>query len=150
MKVEDQDYGGYDASISQFPWYAHIEAHFGSSIYYRGCGGSIISPDYVLTAGYCGEDEDVTSFYLYFGKINFQAIADPLEAIISYVFIPHPFYGSPHSMANNIGLIRSPTPIQFSVSVQAITLPWIDVDETSVHTFYVGARPNGIIKMIKT
>lgn len=134
-KLDDSYFGGYDASIGQFPWYAHIDGYLATSLR-KPCGGTIISPRFVMTEAFCGTV--ATRFHIHFGITDFSSLIDPM---ISDVFIPHPLYDSSYYLANNIGLILLPTSIIFSTSVQAITLPWVLVEESTVHTFFVGTRP---------
>lgn len=137
-KIEDlYGYGGYDASIGQYPWYAHIEGYVGIQMV-KPCGGTIISPRFVMTEAFCGIAP--TSYHLYFGDTNFPHNSAP---VISNAFIAHPLFNNPSWLSNNIALIQLPSAIFFGLSVQAIKLPWEDVDVTSLHTFFVGARLNG-------
>lgn len=105
-------YGGYDASISQFPWYAHIDGYSGSELI-KPCGGTIISPSFVMTEAFCGTGP--TSYHLYFGNTNFSSENENPQ--ISNVFIRHPLFNSPSWLSNNIALIQLSTPITFSISM---------------------------------
>jgi secreted trypsin-like serine protease len=50
--------GGVDAPPGAYPWMVALS---------RGCGGTLIAPDRVLTAGHCVEDVRVAEMHLYVG-----------------------------------------------------------------------------------
>lgn len=133
QQVEDNN--GYVTSTGQFPWYAHIEG-YSNGYLVKPCAGSIISSTFVMTSAYCGRFSE--SFHVSFGNSNFTMGSE--DAIVSTVFISHPLFNDPSLLANNIALIQLPTQISFSDAVQPIKLPFENVDETSLHTFFVGSR----------
>ena len=45
---------GQEASRGQFPWIAHIRT-FTSSNAYMACGGTLIAPQWVVSAAHCFE-----------------------------------------------------------------------------------------------
>lgn len=89
-----------------------------------------------MTSAYCGRFSD--SFHVLYGYSNFTM--GSAAAIVSNIFIPHPLFNNPSQLANNIALIQLPTQIVFSEVVQPIRLPIDSVDESSLHTFFVGTR----------
>src|SRR5688500_5406788 len=50
--------GGQDVAAGRFPWMVALS---------RGCGGTLIAPDRVLTAGHCVEDLRVSELRAYVG-----------------------------------------------------------------------------------
>lgn len=91
-----------------------------------------------MTEAYCGMASN--SYHLYFGHTDFSEYPDP---VISNIFISHPLFNYPGWLEHNIALIQLPGHIQFTPRVQPINLPWKAVDETALHTFFVGTRLNG-------
>lgn len=110
-KPEPRIIGGVDAPISEFPWMVYFKASN-----YR-CGGTIISPDWILTAAHCTEDKNNISIPVAYMSIV-AGTSTPLSGgfthYVSSVF-RHPAYN--HStFENDIALIKLKTPIANTIS----------------------------------
>jgi len=107
--------GGVEASPNSFPWAVAIiinKAWF--------CGGSIISDTWVLTAAHCTEGG--TTFHIQVGAHNITAKEPPRKlSILSTVAIQHENYDN-KTLANDIALIRLPSPLTFNDYIQPIGL----------------------------
>ncbi|KAJ6637112.1 Collagenase [Pseudolycoriella hygida] len=107
---------GTIANQHQFPWQASL--HITTPTLTRYCGGSLISRDFVLTAAWCLRD--ALSVRIDMGSIIFL---QPAVTLTSTQFIKHPQYNDVFN-ANNIGIIRLPTPVgDFSNTLRAILIP---------------------------
>ncbi|XP_034825613.2 trypsin-1-like isoform X1 [Maniola hyperantus] len=115
-KLEDgKIVGGSEVSIKKFPYQARLVIETGEG--YFGCGGSIISDTYILTAAHCLSGANKVSVRV--GSANADEGGDLIE---STDFKQHPKYNS--SMYDfDVGLIRLPSPIAFDDTKRAISLP---------------------------
>lgn len=87
--------GGSRASSGQFPW--QVAVHMDSSYF---CGGSLISANWVLTAGHCVDG--IRSFAVNAGTLTPNSGGQSQSSTSK---ILHSSY-NPNTIANDIGLIR--------------------------------------------
>lgn len=129
---------GLTPNVGQFPWVVSITSHY-DGFYDLRCSGVLISNEWILTAASCSE-EGTDNYYVQIGQIDF-ALADRIEVPIAN-FITHPDF---HSYENNIALVRLPSPIEFSETVNAIAIPSSFADNTFTGTVatYVGSLSVG-------
>ncbi|XP_068126827.1 transmembrane protease serine 3 isoform X2 [Hyperolius riggenbachi] len=109
--------GGNISSEGQWPWQV--------SLTFQGihlCGGSLISPQWIVTAAHCVYD-------LYFPdswSVQVGLVNQPLEPATNSVLVEKIIYHSKYkssTMSNDIALIKLATPFTFSDLVQPICLP---------------------------
>lgn len=102
---------GYIAEVSQLPYQVAVSSTRGL------CGGSIISPSWVLTVAHC---LGAGQYNLRFGSI------DRLNGGIaqtSFHGIAHPSFDLSVNLNNDIGLIWIPSTLQFNDAISAVRLP---------------------------
>ncbi|XP_073713587.1 trypsin [Misgurnus anguillicaudatus] len=108
--------GGEDASAGSWPWQVSIQ-----SSTYGGhfCGGSLISPSWVLSAAHCFPSLPSDTM-VYIGRQS-QTGSNPNEmsSTVSQVFT-HPGYTS--SSDNDIALLQLSSPVEYSNYIQPVCL----------------------------
>lgn len=67
---EDRIANGLNATVDQFPYMVSIR-HASNLQHY--CGGSILSSQWILTAGHCVEDPDPAKLIIYVGSISLKS-----------------------------------------------------------------------------
>lgn len=122
---------GSDATIEQYPWQVSMN-HFGS----HRCGGSIISPQLIVTAAHCvrGSVRSATTVragsQLHFtGGVVVQVVRA----------IEHEDYNIPYNLNNDIALLYLETALPLSRSIRAVQLPYPGQETyTGVHATISG------------
>lgn len=115
--------GGSNAFPHIAPWIVSLQVHVARpNRLYHTCGGAIISPEWILTAGHCvisaSKQMEVIA-----GRHNFQhdESLTQQQRSVKKLFI-HPNYKGGVA-PNDIGLIRLATPLELTTFVQNINLP---------------------------
>lgn len=123
---------GKPAEEKQFPYFVSI-VEFNPFLIFARCGGGIIHPKWVLTAGFCVIDSqiaDAVVFLLEMGSI--VAGAPRVEYILtsSNVFL-HPGFDS-DTMNNDIALLSLPSSVPNDEYVSPVALPAADTPKESL------------------
>jgi len=127
--------GGISSVISDFPWQVYyISGNF-------RCGGSIISPDWVVTAAHCTRDDSgnpipVASMSVKVGSnnpgdnANLNNTVDGKRYFVSQVIV-HEGYNS-QTLLNDIALLKIAGPIDFPDAVPIKRVSPFDVTEGAI------------------
>jgi len=114
--TSDRIVGGEETRPNQFPWQV--------ALYVNGkwiCGGSIVSENYILTAGHCCDQAEY--FEVIAGAHNLRNTAEPHRVeITSYKFWAHPGWGD-HALDNDLALVELPEPLALNEFVMPVCLP---------------------------
>ncbi|XP_059478407.1 transmembrane protease serine 9-like [Neocloeon triangulifer] len=116
VKIKDQIIGGQNAAQKQFPWQAQVSI---DNSYL--CGGSLISTNFVVTAGHCVSG--FSTWVVYIGGISRSSNTETGEqrATAAKGFT-HPNFNS-GTLANDIAFLQFSSPFTLDDFVNVIRLP---------------------------
>ncbi|CAF0971553.1 unnamed protein product [Rotaria sordida] len=112
--------GGETAVQQSWSWIVSVRSH-GEHI----CGGSVLSPSYIITAAHCIKDtHNFKSITILAGSLTLKPSSNDLSQIRSITKVyKHPDYNS-HSLINDLVLLRLSSPLNMIYgNIKAICLP---------------------------
>jgi len=122
--------GGGIAPKGAWPWQIGLKNKikvFGDWSYQHICGGSLLNPNWILTAAHCFRGREKAKLVIKLGDQD-QYMPEDGEQIIEvekYIIHPdfHDGFGKDYWMANDIALIKLKTPAKLNDVVQTVCLP---------------------------
>ncbi|XP_030630913.1 serine protease 33 [Chanos chanos] len=122
--------GGHDAAEGAWPWQVDIQSYSGGAPRHV-CGGTLIAPDWVLSAAHCfPEPLDESSYILYVGRHQLGGFNPYMSGHwVKRVVIPHG-YVDPQE-GQDIALVQLQSAVSWSDYVQPICLPGADMQFSS-------------------
>ncbi|XP_069700742.1 brachyurin-like [Periplaneta americana] len=112
---------GYTASRGQFPW--QVALFVDNSFF---CGGSVISEQWILTAGHCAGN----TYEVRLGANRLDATESGSRTVTSRFSIRHEAY-DPTFIRNDIAVVELPQPLQFTNYISPVRLPTYSQQGTS-------------------
>ncbi|XP_017010916.2 chymotrypsin-2 [Drosophila takahashii] len=122
---------GTDSSVLKYPFMVSLRSYDGS----HSCGGTIVSPKFVMTAAHCTNGRAAESLSIQFGVTNINANGPNVVGI--WRIIQHEDFDPNRQNANDISLVMVKDPFVFDgISVAPVELP--------VHGFAVPQSDAGV------
>ncbi|XP_057305015.1 chymotrypsin B-like isoform X1 [Hydractinia symbiolongicarpus] len=110
--------GGQNAKPGAWPWNAMIRFH-GMFI----CGGVLISPNWIVTAGHCTDGYGMDGFQIVLGDHNRVTYDNSEQTFKVTKMIRHRRYDQPTIFNNDIAIMKLDKPAMFTPNVQPVCLP---------------------------
>ncbi|XP_077196671.1 acrosin-like isoform X2 [Paroedura picta] len=138
--------GGTDAVPGTWPWMVSIQIPSENG-YIHVCGGSLISPRWVVTAAHCFlQKKFLEHWKLIIGATQLSQPGDFVQERTIKNLVEHELYSRRRSL-NDIALMELSAPVNCSDYIQPACLPDEDVDVSSLTHCYVSGW--GVMDMSK-
>jgi len=126
--------GGTEATPHSWP---HQVGLFIDFMYF--CGGSLISPEWVLTAAHCMDGASLVDVVL--GAHNVNEAEASQVTMFSTDFFTHEDWDS-FNLVNDLALIKLPSPVEMNEYISTVSLPSSDVSVGTTVTPTGWGRPS--------
>lgn len=114
--------GGQNAEQDAYPWMVGIAYKGNYSLYdAQFCGGSLIAPYWVVTAGHCIQGLKVSSINIVFDAYSIMNPEPGFRKVSVDTIILHENYNIPNELDNDIALIKLSEPMMEGQSIQMVT-----------------------------
>ncbi|XP_041808535.1 transmembrane protease serine 2 isoform X2 [Chelmon rostratus] len=115
--------GGTKAVNGAWPWQVSLQI-YGQHI----CGGSIISPNWILSAAHCFQKMNANPriWRVYSGDVSLSKLSFGASKEVNKI-IPHEAF-DPKTNNNDIALLKLSEPLKFTRTVKPVCLPNADMD----------------------
>ncbi len=124
VAVSDRIINGGSATIDQAPWQVALVSQQGDQ-FFQFCGGSLIDPQWVLTAAHCFDPPVPANLRVLSGKADLSATVPADFTEVAEIIVHPGWNGNDNSNENDITLLRLATPIDVAASAaEVIELPW--------------------------
>ncbi|CAN0160916.1 unnamed protein product [Bubo scandiacus] len=128
--------GGTDAQPGAWPWIVSIQGPWRRGTGHV-CGGSLISPQWVLTAAHCfTKARHITTWRVVVGATRLTQLGPEAQVRNIKRLLVHEDYSST-SQRNDIALLELDQPVQCSNSIQLACVPNASLEVSELTTCYI-------------
>ncbi|XP_073240341.1 trypsin-3-like [Porites lutea] len=112
--------GGVDSSPGDWPWQAMLRSSPNGYVF---CGGSLVAPQWLVTASHCVKGTSAASIYVRLGAHKRTDTVGTEQDFRVTKVIMHPFYHKPIGMSHDIALLKLDRPAALNKFVNLVCLP---------------------------
>lgn len=137
MVTQGRVIGGVDGQHGSWPW--QVGLYVGDSKF--SCGGSLIKPDWVLTAAHCIDPKlQVSDYRVRLGDWHRYYYDGTEQVLNASKVIVHSQYHRPYLINNDIALIKLDRPALLNSHVNTICLPQRGISAPLNSTCYITGK----------
>ncbi len=124
--------GGMLAAAGQFPWQVSLRGTWSDDLFYtHQCGGSILSPTWILTAGHCVKGDASEGIKITAGTV--QLVSTAVQRSVKRIVV-HPTYKKSEKRGfnfyeNDIALLELAEPLPINKDIG--TIQWMSSEQES-------------------
>lgn len=111
--------GGVDANHGSWPWQAMLRTTSG----FPYCGGSLVHPEWVVTATHCVKGKRPNTIIIRLGAHRRVLSVGTEQDIVVSKVITHPSYHKPSTYSHDIALLKLSRPATLNKYVNLVCLP---------------------------
>ncbi|KAL9985794.1 hypothetical protein ACROYT_G008239 [Oculina patagonica] len=113
--------GGVNAKHGDWPWQVQLRTTSG----FPYCGGSLVAPQWILTATHCVRGKSPSSIVIRLGAHRRVSNVGTEQDIKVSKVITHPSYHKPTTYSHDIALLKLEKPAQLNRHVNLVCLPQV-------------------------